>query len=106
MQHLIVRSRDFIEVVLDMSWEDGVVTIHSATEGMRTAADRWVGHGLHEWVDDPADPGWSRPRTTLVTSPDFLLRLHAYLQFQSGFQMDLQLQAPKFGADDFIRTVI
>jgi hypothetical protein len=80
---LTIRSEQGTRVA-ELEWRPGGTTIVFATDTMRPAVERWIEHGLAEWVgaDDEA-----MPRKTASTSPEFLPRLEDYLAQQFRFRM-------------------
>lgn len=80
---LTIRSERGIRVA-ELEWRDGVTAVVFATETMRPAVERWLEHGLREWVGAAED---ATPRSTSSTSPDFLPRLEEYLAKQFRFRL-------------------
>ena len=80
---LTLRSEQGARVA-ELEWRPGGTTIVFATDTMRPAAERWIQHGLFEWIGPDDD---AMPRTTASASPDFLPRLEEYLAQQFRFRM-------------------
>lgn len=83
VQRCEIQSHDGVDRLAVLEWEDGTLRILEASPGLRVAFERWVAHGLMDWVEAP----YADSRITLVTDPAFLPRLREHLRRVSGFQI-------------------
>lgn len=85
------------EPLLDLESQQGYITVHFVKEDLQSAVQRWLDHGLHEWVSltddglayDKYDHQDMHPRSTLANQPEFIPRLKNYLQRQFSFTYEL-----------------
>lgn len=77
---LQVWSRDRVDKVAELVWEDGKTSILSCS--FEDDAKKWIEHGLHEMVGPLDNP---EPRHTASSDYVFLERLGSYLKKQTGF---------------------
>ncbi len=80
---LTIRSQGGTPVA-ELEWRDGATKVLFATETLRPAAQRWLEHGLTEWVGTGDE---AVPRSTPSRSPEFLPRLEEYLAGQFRFRI-------------------
>ena len=78
------------EPLIDLEYHLGFVKINFAKEELRPAVQRWLDHGLNEWVMEGTYPNLDHyPRSTTSEHPDFLPRLRDYLARQFHFYYEL-----------------
>lgn len=65
--------------IMQLRWQDGVVTILHAATDMLSTAQRWQARGLTELVGEPYD---AQPRYTPPTHPELFTRLRAFIESQ------------------------
>lgn len=66
-------------ILIRLVREKGRVRVEDAKENMRPTGDRWIRHGLAEYVGPRTNP---EPRHTVSDHPEFLARLKGHLEPQ------------------------
>jgi len=80
-QRLVMKSWGTDEVAFSLLWCGGEVEVESVAEDLRSAVERWLQHGVTEWIGSRRFPC---QRTTRPESPDFLANLRDYLLRQTS----------------------
>lgn len=93
MKFLTVTAFDG-ELLFRMSWA-GTAVLLSARRDMRPPAERWIAHGLMEWINIPTQAAphlIPESRHTLADSPDFLPRLADYIRRQTPEESGIKIE--------------
>lgn len=101
---LELSSADSAESIVHLVWRGGRVEVRFVAEELRASLDRWLAHGVREWVET-AD-GRRVARITASTEVAFLRRLAADLRRQFNFSVALDdRDEPTPRADRLTRVV-
>ena len=82
MKTLRVRSADTAQLILDLEWSGGLITVNHVVRGMEPAIQQWITDGVRDFVsvDGEVLPSHTRPE-----DPRFLEALESYVRRQSGW---------------------